>query len=98
MPAEITKSRSDGNASTTEERNRRGSERVVLRVPVELTVSRHGEETRLQVIPERFSAADLAALKDWTERATKTADTQRRALLIDVVCRRDAASLISGTS
>jgi len=41
MPAEITKSGSDGNASTTEERSRRRSERVVLRVPVELTAMMH---------------------------------------------------------
>jgi len=49
MPAEITKSRSDGNASTTEERNRRGSERVVLRVPVELTAMMpHGARINIQ--------------------------------------------------
>jgi len=52
MPAEITKSRSDGNASTTEERNRRGSERVVLPVPLELTAMMpHGARINIQARP-----------------------------------------------
>lgn len=37
MPEDITKSRPDSTASTIEERNRRRSERVVLRVPLQLS-------------------------------------------------------------
>ncbi len=49
MPPEINKSRSDKTASTIEERNLRRSERVVLRVPVELSaLLPHGERINIQ--------------------------------------------------
>ena len=37
MPEDITKSKPDRTASTIEERNRRRSERVVLRIPLQLS-------------------------------------------------------------
>jgi hypothetical protein len=57
----------------------RGLDWIRPGAPVELTISRHGEESRVVVTPERFSAAELAALEDWLERAAKTAEVQRRA-------------------
>ncbi len=48
MPADTTKSGSERNASSTEERSRRRSERVVLRVPLELsTTMPHGKRINI---------------------------------------------------
>jgi len=49
MPENTTKSRSDKIASTIEERSRRRSERVVLRVPVELSAMMlHGKRINIE--------------------------------------------------